>query len=201
MRLGIAGARLPPCSTRAPGGNGTLDFVDQNKTGPGSCARIAAITRAAAAPFVSASITASPNSDDGGEQSAFAAGVAAAVATQAEQTATEASDRSEAAVVVAQDAGQQAAAASETAWDARIAVDDLRAEMGAAMSALSDQIGALLAGGAPAAGSDPEEAPAPPKNETSAEAGEGEAGEGEGEKPKEEKPKAKSYGSSWWFGK
>lgn len=141
-----------------------------------------------------------PGNDDDQGDAAFAAGFAAAVSAQAEQTATQASDQAETAVVVAQAADQQAAAATETAWDARIAVDDLRAEMGAAVSALSDQVGALLAAATAATEQPPaDEAPAPGKNDD--DQGDAEQPKQEEEKPKEkEKPAPKKYGNSRWFG-
>lgn len=127
-----------------------------------------------------------PETDTG---AAFAAGVATATAEQAANDAAGAEFRAELAGEAAEQAAERAADAETVAWDARAAVDGLRADVMAAL----DDIRESMTGKGGNAGGDAGTATAPAperKEESPAEAAE----------PADDKPKRRSYGSRTWFG-
>lgn len=128
---------------------------------------------------------------DGGSTTSadFAAGVAAATAVQAAGDAAEAEQTAEVAQAQAEVATEVAVTAEATAWDARVAVDELGAMVADGLAALRAELDArvppaplVVDTGVPAP--DPkDQAPAPP-----ADADEPPA-----------KPKRTAYGSGRWF--
>lgn len=128
---------------------------------------------------------------DNGEGTAFAAGVAAATAERAAEEAQEAERSAELAEAVAEGAHERAAAAEDAAWDARAAVDELRAEVAGRFDSVRDELLNAIQGLGKAAGPGPA-APAPEKKAPPAPAEETPASSG--------KPKRSGYGSRTWFG-
>jgi hypothetical protein len=129
-----------------------------------------------------------PETDTG---AAFAAGVATATAEQAAADAAGAEFRAELAEERADAAAGAAAAAETEAWEARSAVDQLRAELFGAI----DEIRESLSSRETKPGGDPGDGgaavPAPERKEESP------AAQAE---PADDKPKRRSYGARTWFG-
>lgn len=129
-----------------------------------------------------------PETDTG---AAFAAGVATATAEQAAQDAATAEVRADIAQADAAAAQQSAAAAIDEAWDARAAVDSLRADF----AAFADDIRESLTAGKGGAGGRDDSgtaAPAPERKEESPAAS---------AEPADDGPKPRrAYGSRLWFG-
>lgn len=121
----------------------------------------------------------------GGENAAFAAGVATATATQAAEKAEESEAQSEAAQETAEVAVQEASRAREDAWATQDAVSGLSARVEAFESALKE----VLAERKPPAGNDGQ-APAVAAPEKKAEAPKPEAPNPDGNPKKKRK--------NWW---
>lgn len=123
---------------------------------------------------------------------AFAAGVATATAEQASQDAAGAEFRAELAADDAERAAATAAAAETEAWEARAAVDQLRAEMFGALDEIRESLSERKK---PEPGGDPGDGstavPAPERKEAAP------AAQAE---PDGDKPTRRSYGSRTWFG-
>jgi deoxyribodipyrimidine photolyase len=132
-----------------------------------------------------------------GDQTAFAAGVAAATATQAAQEAEVAVEQAEQAAEQAEMAEVIAAEAAGEAYDARTEVGELRSQF----TAFMDEMRTAVRPAEPVVVVDePPTEPAPtPGNE-----GEGNKppAKSAGHKPPaDDKPPAEAgYGASWWFG-
>lgn len=103
--------------------------------------------------------------------SSFEAGVAAATAEQAAEVAEDAQQEAETAQATAEAALETAAAASGEAFDARLEVDALRAEMSDGFAGIHSRLDELATAGKPAGGDTP---PAPEPKEPPAVSEEGE---------------------------
>lgn len=126
---------------------------------------------------------------DDGAGVAFAAGIAAATSEQATATAEQAAADAEGATGTAGAALEIAAAADESAWDARMEVENLRSETTAKLDGIAALLADLKSAGAGAGGDSLAPAPVTKKAPPAA----------DDDKP-EEKPAEKRYGSKGWFG-